>query len=285
RETDALDSSRLLRGYLESDDLEILLAAVQAAGPFVSEQPLFEKILSLAATHPDEEARGMASSCLGNVVFDGLEFEDELPEEIEAPAPTVDPEFYATVKDFLFSRVDAPMESMEVRRRVLEALGHLAWKPEVREIVLRFYRQAPNPWVKVSALYAMGLVRDPVFERILLEELYSENEHILIEASHASHVLQLRAAEKRLEELARHPSVDVRYEAVVALATVGGLERLPDVLSAIEGENVGSEDIAEALEQARGIVKQRRMVESGEPLWDDRRLLDEIDEMLGESGG
>jgi HEAT repeat protein len=285
RETDAMDSSRLLRGYLESEDLEILLAAIQASGPFVSEQSLFEKILSLAASHADEEARGMASSCLGNVIFDGLEFEDELPEEIEAPAPTVDPEFYATVKDFLFSRVDAPMESMEVRRRVLEALGHIAWKPEVREIVLRFYRQAPNPWVKVSALYAMGLVRDPVFERILLEELYSENEHILIEASHASHVLQLRAAEKRLEELARHPSVDVRYEAVVALATVGGLERLPDVLSAIEGENAGSEDIAEALEQARGIVKQRRMVESGEPLWDDRRLLDEIDEMLGNSEG
>ncbi len=223
----------------------------------------------------------MASSCLGNVIFDGLEFEDDLPEDVEAPQPSVDPEFYAAVKDFLFSRVDALMESMEVRRRVLEALGHLAFKPEVRAIVLRFYREAPNPWVKVSALYAMGLVRDPVFERILLEELYSENEHILIEASHASHVLQLRAAEKRLEELARHPNIDVRYEAVVALATVGGLERLPDVLRAIEGENAGSEDIAEALEQARGILKQRRMVESGDPLWDDKRLMDEIDEMLG----
>jgi hypothetical protein len=285
RETDALDSPRLLRGYLDSTDLEIVLAAVQASGPFVADQTLFEKILAVAASHPDEEARGMAASCLGNVIFDGLEFEDELPDEVEAPAPTVDPEFYATVKDFLFSRVDALMESMEVRRRVLEALGHLAWKPDVRSIVLRFYNQAPNPWVKVSALYAMGLVRDPVFERILLEELYSENEHILIEASHASHVLQLRAAEKRLEELARHPSVDVRYEAVVALATVGGLERLPDVLTAIEGENAGSRDIAEAIEQARGILKQRRMVESGEPLWDDKQLLDEIDEMLGNSQG
>ncbi len=281
RETDALDSSRLLRGFLDSGDIEIVTAAVQASGPFVSDQGLFEKILALAASHPDEEVRGMASSCLGNVIFDGLEFEDDLPEGIEAPPPSVDPEFYAAVKDFLFSRVDALMESMEVRRRVLEALGHLAWKPDVRAIVLRFYREAPNSWVKVSALYAMGLVRDPVFERILLEELYSENEHILIEASHASHMLQLRAAEKRLEELARHPSIDVRYEAVVALATVGGLERLPGVLSAIEGENVGSQDIAEALEQARGILKQRRMVESGEPLWDDKRLLDEIDEMLG----
>jgi HEAT repeat protein len=177
------------------------------------------------------------------------------------------------------------MESMEVRRRVLEALGYLAWKTDVREIVLRFYREAPNPWVKVSALYAMGLVRDPVFERILLEELYSANEHVLIEAAHASHMLQLHAAEKRLEELARHPSVDVRYEAVVALATVGGLERLPDVLRSIETENEGSADIAEALEQARGILKQRSMVESGEELWDDQRILNEIDEMLENPNG
>ena len=53
------------------------------------------------------------------------------------------------------------MPTADKYRRVLEALGHLAWKPEVREIVLRYYREAPNPWVKVSALYAMGLVRDP----------------------------------------------------------------------------------------------------------------------------
>jgi hypothetical protein len=98
-------------------------------------------------------------------------------------------------------------------------------------------------------------------------------------------MLQLHAAEKRLEELARHPSVDVRYEAVVALATVGGLERLPDVLRSIETENEGSADIAEALEQARGILKQRSMVESGEELWDDQRILNEIDEMLENPNG
>jgi hypothetical protein len=285
READALDSPRQLREYLDSPDLEIVLAAIQAAGPFVADQPLFEKILALATSHPDEETRGMASSCLGNIIFDGLEFEDDLPEGAEAPVPALSPEFYGIVKDFLFSRVDALMESMEVRRRVLEALGHLAWKPEVREIVLRFYREAPNPWVKVSALYAMGLVRDPVFERILLEELYSDSEHVLIEAAHASHMLHLHAAEKRLEELARHPNVDVRYEAVVALATVGGLERLPEVLRSIETENVGSADIAEALEQARGILKQRSMVESGEDLWDDQVILNEIDEMLENPNG
>jgi HEAT repeat protein len=284
REVDALDSPRQLREYLDSEDTEVVLAALQAAGAFVSDQPLFEKILGMAASHPDEETRGMSASALGNVIYDGLEFEDDLPDEAEAPVPLGNPDFYFTVKDFLFSRIDALMESMEVRRRVLEALGYLAWKPEVREMVLRFYRQAPNPWVKVSALYAMGLVRDPVFERILLEELYSTNEHVLIEAAHASHMLQLRAAGKRLEELARHPNIDVRYEAVVALGTVGALDRLPALLREIESANRGSRDIAEAVEHARGVLKQRSMMESGEDIWDDQRVLNEIDEMLENPG-
>lgn len=279
-----MDSARQLRGFLESTDNEIVLSAIQASAPFVADQPLFETILTLAARHTDEEVRGMAASCLGNVIYDGLEFEDDLPDGLEVPVALSHPEFYASVKDFLFGRVDALMESMEVRRRVVEALGHLAWKPEVREIVLRFYREAPNPWVKVSALYAMGLVRDPVFERILLEELYSDSEHVLIEAAHASHMLQLRAAAGRLEELARHPSVDVRYEAVVALATVGALQSLPAMLSVIEQENEGSPDILEALEQARGILKQRSMVENGEDIWNDQLILSEIDEMLENPG-
>ncbi|HLU69744.1 MAG TPA: hypothetical protein VKZ88_03130, partial [Fibrobacteria bacterium] len=123
REVDAMDSERQLREYLTSSDHDIVLAAIQASAPFVADQPLFEQILALADRHVDEEVRGMAASCLGNVIFDGLEFEDALPEGMEVPAPLSHPEFYATVKDFLFSRVDALMESMEVRRRVVEALG------------------------------------------------------------------------------------------------------------------------------------------------------------------
>jgi hypothetical protein len=285
RESDALDSPRQLQAYLDSEDTEVVLSALQAAGTFVADQTLFEKVLAMAAGHSDEEIRGMAASCLGNVIYDGLEYEEELPDEAEAPVPSAAPEFYHRIKDFLLGRIDALMESMEVRRRVLEALGYLAWKPEVREMVLRYYREAPNPWVKVSALYAMGLVRDPVFERILLEELYSPNEHVLIEAAHASHMLHLRAAEKRLEELTRHPSVDVRYEAVVALGSIGNLERLPAVLRTVEAENKDSTDIAEALQQARSVLKQRSMMESGDDLWDDQRVLDEIDEMLDNPNG
>src|SRR5438132_24574 len=131
REVDGLDSPRQLQSFLASEDPEIVISALQVAGNFVSDQPLFEEVLRLAAKHPDEDVRGMAFSCLGNVIYDGLEFEDDLPEETLAPEPLGTSEFYRTVKEFLISRVDALMESMEVRRRILEALGYLAWKPEV----------------------------------------------------------------------------------------------------------------------------------------------------------
>ncbi len=283
RDVDALDSPRQLLVYLDSPDKEIVLPALQAAGAFASHQELFERVLRLAE-HDDEEVRGMASGCLGNVIQDGMEYEADLPAEAEVPPPMGNPDFYRKVKEFLLARVDARMESMEVRRRVLESLGHLGWKPEVRELVLRYYHQAPNPWVKVSAVYAMGLVRDPVFERIVLEELWNEDQNVLVEAAHAAHTLGLSAAEPRLLELSRHANADVRYEAVVALGCVGKVDGLFTALRQIETENKGSEDIAAALEQARGALKRRRMLERGEKLWDDGLVLSEIDEMLENPG-
>lgn len=286
RDVDGMDAPRQLQGFLGSDDAEIVGSALQVAGNFVADQTLFEEILRLAAEHADEEVRGMACGSLSHVIYDGLEFEQDLPEEAQAPESTGNPEFYQTVKEFLFSKVDALMESMEVRRRVLEALGYLAWKPEVRELVLRFYRQAPNPWVKVSAIHAMSLVPDPIFERIVLEELFSRDDNVLIEAAHATHMLHLHAAAPRLAELTRHANIDVRYEAITAVSLVGPLESLPDLFQRIEAENTkaenseDSEDIAEALEHARAAFQQRIQLDKGENLWDDQQVLSEIEEMI-----
>ena len=280
RDVDALDAPRNLMRYLQSWDVEIINASLQAAGVFVSDRELFDQVLKLASSHAEEEVRSMAASCLGNVICDGLEFEDDLPEGAEVPAASVNPEFYQSVKDFLFDRVDSLMESMEVRRRALESLGYLGFKPEVREIILRFYRQAPNPWVKVSALYAMGLTRDPVFERLILEELYSGNPDILVEAMHASHILGLGAAEARLLELSRHPNLDVRCEAVVALGYVGNPERMPEFLKGVETDNHGVPDVADAVAHSRTALQQRHISKSGDPLWDDAEVMGEIEDLL-----
>jgi HEAT repeat protein len=172
---------------------------------------------------------------------------------------------------------------MEVRRRALEALGYLAFQPEVRQLVLRFYHQAPNPYVKVSALYAMGLVRDPVFERLILEELWSESDPVVMEAVHSAAALELHAAEERLHTLCKSQNADVRYESIVGLGVLAPLSRLPEIIKALEASEQ-SEEVREAIVVAKNSLKQRLMLGKGETIWDDNLILGEIEDMVDNSG-
>jgi hypothetical protein len=233
----------------------------------------------MAHEYADEEIRAMANSCLGAVIQDGLEFEEMLPQGFPSGYAQVTREFYLEVRDFLLEKVDAPMESMEVRRRALEALGYLAFQPEVRAIVMRFYHQAPNPYVKVSALYAMGLIKDAVFERLILEELYAASEPVLLEAIHSAACLELHAAEERLLALSKSPSTDIRYESIVALGAVAPLSRLPDLLQNLEaGEQ--NEEVREAIKAAKASLQQRSALKKGDSIWDDSLILSEIEDLL-----
>lgn len=279
RDFDGVDVTKLLKGYLHSTDAEIMLSALQASSNYVSDESLFRDVFKMAHDFPDEEVRAMANSCLGAVIQDGLEFEEILPQGFPTGFAQVSREFYSEVREFLLEKVDAPMESMEVRRRALEALGYLGFQPEIRAIVMRFYHQAPNPYVKVSALYAMGLVKDAVFERLILEELYSESEPVLLEAIHSAACLELHAAEERLLGLSKSPSTDIRYEAVVALGAVAPLTRLPEILKTIEASEQ-NEEVREAIQVARNSLQQRSALKKGEPIWDDNLVLSEIENLL-----
>ena len=283
RDFDGVDVTKILMGYLRASDSEIILSALQAASNYVSDESLFQEVHKMAQEYPEEEIRAMANSCLGAVIQDGLEFEENLPAGYPSGYAQVTREFYTTIRDFLLEKVDALMESMEVRRRALEALGYLGFQPEIRQIILRFYYQAPNPYVKVSALYAMGLVRDAVFERLILEELYSASEPVLLEAIHSAASLELHASEERLMTLSRSPSADLRYEAIVALGTIAPLGRLPETLRDLEATEQ-SADVREAIVLARNSLKQRLMINKGETIWDDNLILSEIEDMVDNSG-
>jgi hypothetical protein len=279
RDFDGVDVTKLLKGYLNSADPEIMLSALQAASNYVSDESLFQEIFKMAHEYPEEEIRAMANSCMGAVIQDGLEFEEQLPNGFPSGYASVTRDFYIEVRDFLLEKVDAPMESMEVRRRALEALGYLAFQPEVRGIVMRFYHKAPNPYVKVSALYAMGLVKDAVFERLILEELYATSEPVLLEAIHSAASLELHAAEERLLDLSKSPSTDVRYEAIVALAGVAPIGRLPDIIKNVEASEQ-SEEVREAIIVAKNCLKQRAALGQGDSMWDDNLIMNEIEDIL-----
>jgi hypothetical protein len=284
RDFDGVDVTKLLRGYLQSEDPEIILSALQAASNYAADEVLFREIHKMAQDWPEEEIRAMANSCLGAVIQDGLEFEDDLPAGYPTGYSQVTREFYAAIREFLLMKVDAPMESMEVRRRALEALGYLGFQPDIRQIILRFYHQAPNPYVKVSALYSMGLVRDPVFERLILEELYSPSEPVLLEAVHSAACLELHASEERLMELTHSSSQDIRYEAIVALGSVAPISRLPEILKTLEAAEQ-SQEVREAILLAKNGLKQRLMLGKGETIWDDNLILSEIEDMVDNPGG
>jgi len=281
RDVDAGDASGQLLGYLQSQDAEVVLAALQATWNYVKDEPLFRRVLELAQRHDDEEVRGMANSCLGTLLRDGLAYEDDLPDEWQPSPPHIDGGFYQEAKDQLLNRVDALMESMEVRRRCVEALGYLSYKPEIRDLILRYYHQAPNPWVKVSSIFAMGLHRDPIFERLILEELHSDNENILLEAVHAAGTLELHEAENRLVELSLSPQVELRCEAIVSLGLAAKPSRVPELLKAL-GERFTDPDTREAIELAGQSLEQKSKLEAGNPIWDDGLILGEIEDMIAD---
>lgn len=283
RDFDGIDVTKLLKGYLHAEDPEIILSALQAASNYASDEGLFREIHKMAQECTEEEIRAMANSCLGAVIQDGLEYEDDLPAGYPTGYAQVTREFYALIREFLLAKVDALMESMEVRRRALEALGYLGFQPEIRQIILRFYHQAPNPYVKVSALYAMGLVRDAVFERLILEELYSPSEPVLLEAVHSAACLELHASEERLLDLSRSTSQDVRYEAIVALGSVAPVSRLPEIIRTLETQEQ-NQDVREAILLAKNGLKQRLMLGKGETIWDDNLILNEIEDMVDNPG-
>ncbi len=287
RDFDGVDVTKLLKEYLHSPDPEIILSALQAATNYVSDESLFQEIFRMAHDFVDEEIRAMSNSCLGAVIQDGLEFEAIPPPGFRGGAAIVPREFYENVREYLVTKVDAPMESMEVRRRALEALGYLGYLPEIRHIVMRFYHQAPNPYVKVSALYAMGLIKDAVFERLILEELYSEAEPVLLEAIHSAAGLGLHASLERLQQLTKSSSQDIRYEAIVALGSLAPVARLPEIIHTLEALEK-NEEVKEAIQVAKTCLKQRLMLNKGETIWDDNVIMNEIEDILenpGSDGG
>ena len=195
-------------------------------------------------------------------------------------------EIYETVKSHLLSRVDARMESMDVRRRCLEALGHIAFLPEVRTLVLRFYNEAPNLWVKVSAIYAMGLCDDDEFERIVLSELESPEAPLVSEAVHACANLRLEEAWPAVALLLDHSDEDVRFEATAAVGMLSPLDEADDLIGHI-GDNRRDARTREALRIATQALEDRRLEEAGDlDGWRMDDVRDEIDRLtdMGSDG-
>ena len=285
-EFDRADAPGRLLRYLGSDDSEVVVAALRASTGYFGLPGIWERAFDLATNAVDEEVRAIANASLWPVLQDGAgwdwspeEDEEPDPENPGPPEPLVPREIYDAAKTHLLSKVDARMESMDVRRRCLEALGHIAFLPEVRSLVLRFYQEAPNLWVKVSAVYAMGLVDDEEFERIVLEELGSPHTALVAEAVHSCANLRLEESWPRVQELLDHADEDIRFEATASVGMLAPLDAADEILEGIGRRRMDART-AESIRIAAQALEERRLEEAGDiDGWRMDEVRDEIDRL------
>lgn len=279
-EFDRGDAAARLLHHLQTEDMEVVHAALRAAVNYFGFPGVYEQVYQMARESQDEDVRAAANAALWPVIQDGASYELPVEPGAEVAEPGVPREIYEQTRNHLLAKVDAPMESMEVRRRCLEAVGHISFLPEIRSIILRFYHEAPNPWVKLSAVYAMGLCKDDVFERLILEELHSDHTGILVEAVHAASNLGLEAAWLRIRELTANPDRDVRFEAIAAIGALAPIEEAKTLLETLGPSLAKHEHYGQAFEFATQTLEARSAIDAGDE-WTMEKVWDEIDEMTG----
>lgn len=138
-----------------------------------------------------------------------------LAEEGKLYAPTA-----KRVRDALFAAAGDPSETIEVRRRVIEALGVLS-DPRVADLVAASYAD-PNPKMRASAVYAMGRTCDERWLDTILKELENENPEMRYEAARAAGELGSARAIVPLIALLDDEDLEVQLAAVGALGFIGG---------------------------------------------------------------
>lgn len=285
-EFDRGDAPVRLLAHLATDDIEVTLAALKAATGYMGLPGIWERVFEMAQNAVNADVRAGANAALWPVMQEGSFWdwkpeESEETEETELVEPMVPREVYEATKAHLLRRVDAPEESAEVRRRCLESLGHVAFLPEVRQIVLRHYREATSPWSKVSALYAMGLQQDEEFEGIVMEELHATHPAILCEAIHAAAGMALEEAWPLVADMLDHENKDVRFEAIAAVGWIAPFEEVESIFRTIASEHKDAWT-REAIDLGRQSLEERRREEMGEDPddgWRMDQVRDEIDRM------
>lgn len=124
------------------------------------------------------------------------------------------------VHEALIASATDPAESLEVRRRVIEALGAVS-DPIVPSLVEAAYGD-PNPKMRASAVFAMGRSCDDRWLETILREFESPNPEMRYEAARAAGELDSPRAIVPLITLLDDEDLEVQLAAVGALGDIGG---------------------------------------------------------------
>ncbi len=224
----------LFRWLLGDPDPEVRVQAIE--GLWEDEDVgLIHPLVRLLREDESEAVRAAAATALGRFVLLG-----ELG-EIDAP-------FAMIAEKALLATIHTPQESVEVRRRAVEAVAYSS-ESGVRDVIRNAYYDE-DEMMRVSAVFAMGRSADRHWRHIVMAELNSELPAMRFEAARACGELELRESVPELARLAEDEDIEVRQAALWALGRIGGPEARRILLAYAESAEEVIRDAAEsALEE------------------------------------
>lgn len=233
-ESSDLEFESVFRIGITDEDSDVRAHAVRGLWE-CEERAIIEPVSKLLTTDDDEDVRASAAQLLGQFAL-RAELGKLLPIDADR------------VISALLHAVNDPEETVEVRRRVVEALGPVSLI-EVHDIIRESYGDEDER-IQASALLAMGLSGDEQWLTIILDEMSNPSPFMRYEAARAAAQLATEEAVPDIITLLDDPDGEVQWMAVTALGAIGGpqaTEALQRSLSHPEG--LVREAATDALEQ------------------------------------
>jgi HEAT repeat protein len=170
---------------------------------------LLKPLMRLLHEDADEMVRAAAASAMGRFVVLG-----ELGE--------IDASIAMGCEKALLATIHTPEESVEVRRRAVEAIAYSS-ESGVRDLIRNAYYDEDER-MRISAVFAMGRSADRHWRNSVLTELQSTLPAMRFEAVRACGELELSDAVLDVGALTEDDDAEVRQAAIWALGRIGGNE-------------------------------------------------------------
>ncbi len=196
----------VFRFCLDDADAEVRSRAIEGLAE-CEDRWFMNRLIRLLRADPMPDVRATAAQGLARFVY--------MAELGELRPPERD-----SIEEGLFAALARAGQPLEVRCRVVEALGALS-DTRVAELIARAYGD-PAPPMRVSALCAMGRSCDPVWLPTLLGELRSPRADMRYGAVLACGEMADPAAVPSLVPLLEDDTARIRIAGLEALGALGG---------------------------------------------------------------
>lgn len=192
---------------------------------------LIHQMSEIMQSDDSEIVRVAAASSLGRFVLAG--------ELEQIPQSNVD-----TVIENLFDVISNDLETVEVRRRALEAVSYSS-DARLPDLIDKAYADPLELW-RVSAVFAMGRSANSRWVDRVLSEMDSPSPEIRFEAARACGELEIEKAVPKLALMINDADDHIQEVAIWSLGQIGGSEAKQPLEQIMESEESGLHEFAEA---------------------------------------